>query len=65
MKLNDGQNHFFEQLDGKKLIIVKGHAGTGKTVLAVNKSFRESENGKKVLFLCYNSLIKDSVKKES
>ncbi len=65
MKLNDEQNNFFEQLDGNKFISVKGHAGTGKTVLAVKKAFRESEHGKKVLFLCYNSLLKDSIKKES
>lgn len=65
MKLNDEQNNFFEQLDSNKFISVKGHAGTGKTVLAVKKAFRESENGKKVLFLCYNSLLKDSVKEES
>lgn len=65
MKLNDDQNHFFEQLDGNKFITVKGHAGTGKTVLAVKKAFRENEHGKKVLFLCYNSLLKDSVKEES
>lgn len=65
MKLNDEQNHFFEQLDGNRFITVKGHAGTGKTVLAVKKAFRENEHGKKVLFLCYNSLLKDSVKEES
>lgn len=65
MKLNEEQNHFFEQLDDNKFISVKGHAGTGKTVLAVKKAFRESEAGKKVLFLCYNSLLKDSVEEES
>lgn len=65
MKLNEEQNHFFEQLDGNKFISVKGHARTGKTVLAVKKAFRESEVGKKVLFLCYNSLLKEKVYEES
>lgn len=65
MKVNEEQNNFFEQLDDNKFISVKGHAGTGKTVLAVKKSFRESKAGKKVLFLCYNSLLKESIKEES
>lgn len=65
MKVNEEQNQFFEQLDDNKFISVKGHAGTGKTVLAVKKAFRESKAGKKVLFLCYNSLLKESVKEES
>lgn len=65
MRLNDEQNNFFEQLDGNKFISVKGHAGTGKTILAVRKAFREKEENKKVLFLCYNLLLKDLIKKES
>ena len=65
MKLNEEQNNFFEQLDGNKFISVKGHAGTGKTVLAVKKAFRESALGKKVLFLCYNNLLKEKVNEES
>ncbi len=65
MRLNDEQNLCFEQLDENKFISVKGHAGTGKTVLAVKKAFRESERGKKVLFLCYNDLLMDKIKEES
>ena len=40
MKLNEEQNNFFEQLDRNKFISVRGHAGTGKTVLAVKKAIR-------------------------
>ena len=65
IKLNDEQNNFFENLDGNKIISVNGHAGTGKTVLAVKKAFRESEVGKKVLFLCYNDLLKQNIRQES
>lgn len=65
IKLNDEQNHCFEQLDGNKIISVSGNAGTGKTVLAVKKAFRESKIGKKVLFLCYNTLLKENISKES
>lgn len=65
IKLNEEQNLFFEQLDENKFITIKGHAGTGKTVLGVKKAFRESEAGKKVLFLCYNSLLKEDIQKQS
>ena len=65
IRLNDEQNNFFEQLDGNNFISVKGHAGTGKTILAVRKAYRESEGNKKVLFLCYNLLLRDRIKEES
>ena len=65
MRLNEEQNNFFEQLDGNSYISVKGHAVTGKTVLAVRKAIRESEAGKKVLFLCYNNLLREKIKEEN
>lgn len=65
MKLTKEQNEFFQQLDDNKFISVKGHAGTGKTVLAIKKAFRESENGKNVLFICYNNLLWENLNKES
>lgn len=64
-KLNEEQNEVFQQLDGNKFIAVKGHAGTGKTVLAVKKAFRESEQNKKVILLCYNNLLSEQIKEES
>ena len=65
MRLNEEQNNFFEQLDDNNYISVSGHAGTGKTVLAVRKALRESEEGKKVLFLCYNNLLKENIREEN
>ena len=65
MKLNEEQNNFFEQLDRNKFISVRGHAGTGKTVLAVKKAIRESQSGKSVVFLCYSNLLKEKVREES
>ncbi len=35
----------------------RGTAGTGKTVLAMEKAKRSYFNGKRVLFLCYNRLL--------
>ncbi len=36
---------------------VKGCAGSGKTILAVKKAIRLAEQGKNVLFLCFNQLL--------
>ena len=41
-------------LDNNSHVAVKGPAGSGKTVLAVEAARQAAENGEKVLFLCYN-----------
>lgn len=65
LKLNEEQALCFSQLEDNKLISVKGHAGTGKTVLAMHKAFEDSKKGKKVLYLCYNVLLSEKIKEES
>ena len=39
--------------------IINGFAGTGKTVMAVEKAKLHADKGEDVLFLCYNSFLKD------
>lgn len=46
-------------LDEQNNAIINGLAGTGKTVMAVEKARRHSEKGEKVLFLCYNALLNE------
>lgn len=41
-----------------------GPAGTGKTFLAIETTRREAESGKKVLFLCYNEMLGDSLRQD-
>ncbi len=43
--------------DDQKTAVINGAAGTGKTMLAVEKARRHSLAGEKVLFLCYNRLL--------
>ena len=46
-------------LTDQPTVAVNGAAGTGKTLIAVEKARREAFSGKKVLFLCFNNKLKD------
>ncbi|MBR3354516.1 MAG: NERD domain-containing protein [Oscillospiraceae bacterium] len=46
-------------LDEQKTAAINGAAGTGKTMIAVEKARRHAAAGDKVLFLCFNSYLKD------
>jgi uncharacterized protein YfkK (UPF0435 family) len=65
IRLNEEQSRVFEQLEDNKFISVKGHAGTGKTVLGVQKALKDSKAGKKVLYLCFNNMLCTRIKDES
>ena len=49
-------------LEEQNNAIINGLAGTGKTVMAVEKARLHSEKGENVLFLCYNSFLKEHLK---
>lgn len=42
-------------LHDQKSVAINGAAGTGKTMIALEKARRHAANGEKVLFLCYNA----------
>lgn len=53
-------NYLVEQ----KSAVINGAAGTGKTMIAVEKATRHASNGERVLFLCYNVMLRDYLDKE-
>jgi len=53
-KENKRQDEMLETFSNKKQLIFKGKAGTGKTFIAMKKSLRLYDEGKYVLFLCFN-----------
>ena len=55
------QYRILDFLEDQETAVVNGAAGTGKTMLAVEKARRHSENDEKVLFLCYNRMLCDSL----
>ena len=58
VRLTKEQNYLLDYLEEQRVATIQGAAGTGKTVLAVEKAKRLSKDGK-VLFLCFNRYLKE------
>ncbi|HCS74061.1 MAG TPA: hypothetical protein DIW17_09315 [Clostridiales bacterium] len=59
IRLTNQQAAVFNYLTEQKTAAIHGLAGTGKTVLAVEKARMLAEAGSSVLYLCYNSFLRD------
>ena len=64
IRLTGEQTRRLEDLRDNPRCFLRGAAGTGKTVLAVEFAKREAAKGKRVLFLCYNKLLGQRLKGE-
>jgi hypothetical protein len=53
------QSALLNYLEEQSCAVINGNAGTGKTMIAIEKAKRHAADGDKVLFLCYNSKLKD------
>ena len=53
------QSAILNFLSEQQTAVINGAAGTGKTVIALEKAKRHAELGEKVLFLCYNIKLKE------
>lgn len=58
-RLLDEQAGILDFLDEQLTAAVNGAAGTGKTMIAVEKARRHAASGENVLFLCFNTQLKD------
>ena len=56
------QANILNFLDEQPYAVINGAAGTGKTMIALEKARRHAENGDKVLFLCFNRFLRDYCK---
>lgn len=52
----------YAQLDER--LVVQGGAGTGKTLVALEKASREASTGKKVGFVCFNRLLAEHLARD-
>ena len=59
-RLLDSQKRVLGFLQDQKVAVVNGAAGTGKTLIAVERAKQAAKTGR-VLFLCYNSLLKEDI----
>jgi hypothetical protein len=65
VRLNQEQIKAFEYLVEQKCIGVRGRAGTGKTLLAIQRAKEMAMFGKEnVLFLCFNSGLAEFIRNE-
>ena len=62
IQLTNQQTALLDFLEEQPTAVVHGLAGTGKTVLAVEKAKRLASEHESVLFLCYNSFLRDMLK---
>jgi len=59
------QKCVLEFLRDQKTAVIQGVAGTGKTLIALEKARRHADLGDKVLFLCYNRMLHDHIEKNN
>ncbi len=57
VRLTDEQTRILDVLSEVPRLVVKGAAGTGKTLVAMEKARRLASEGKRVLLLCFNKLL--------
>jgi hypothetical protein len=61
LQLTSEQYEALDLLSENERILIRGGAGTGKTLLAVEEVKRQSDMGKKVLYCCFNRLLREHV----
>jgi len=64
IRLTEEQFHVLDSLDANRRMSISGAAGTGKTVLAVEKARRLSTLGVRTLLTCYNSALAGKLGRE-
>lgn len=57
VELIEEQCRILERMNANPRTVVKGSAGTGKTLLALDTAVRRAEKGQRTLYLCYNRLL--------
>lgn len=56
------QARLLNYLEEQPVAVINGVAGSGKTLIALEKARRCAERGESVLFLCYNRFLRDHLK---
>lgn len=57
VKLTENQYKALDRMENNRRVFFRGTAGTGKTLIAMEKARRLSYDGYKVLVICYNKIL--------
>lgn len=63
LHLTNEQIRICRRLAANPRSVVRGPAGTGKTILATDRARQLAANGRKVLFLCFNRLLAGHIRR--
>lgn len=61
LRATERQKKLLRYLEKQRDVFIRGPAGSGKTLLALEKARRLAEAGKDVLWLCYNKKLREHV----
>ena len=61
-RLLSAQERVLDFLAYQRFSVIEGAAGTGKTLIAVERAKRACSGGQRTLFLCYNAELRDDVR---
>ncbi|PTJ26488.1 ATP-dependent helicase, partial [Staphylococcus simulans] len=62
-RMTNEQNYLLDYLEEQQLAVIQGGAGTGKTMLALEKA-RRLPSTEEVVFLCFNNLLMEYLRKQ-
>lgn len=62
VRLLDSQQRVLNYIVDQQSAAINGPAGSGKTLIAMERAKRAANDGERVLFLCYNSLLQRELK---
>lgn len=64
-RFTEEQYRVLDQMGDNSRLLVDGLAGTGKTLLAIEEARRAVEQGRRVLFVCFNRLLGEWLQAET
>lgn len=64
IRLTRGQRNVLDLIQNYDRVLIRGCAGSGKTLLAIERAVRFAREGKQVLLLCYNLRLRENLQQQ-